>query len=523
MYKKVLEFQDSINQLKDAIIALNNEIETTTDALSLIMWFQKKISDLQMFTNSFPKQLRQEMLTDLKHFSDALKGMKYKIFEQHLNQYVSRIQVTMIFMINYPHLFIENPDEQMSSILDMHDLCRELLWDMYMDAQNPQYYLDLCKNVPLLDSQKKDIFLKLSQKIFSTLLKDVLDEIADRDDERKKDLVNWIKQKYPKASNSTLHHLLSKNKWNALKQDFLVYVKKWLDDMIQSESSKIFSHDFHETMRSLSIFFVFLTNDDELDAMFTTYVSLFVKDALNKSHQSKISQSSHKNNSFISTFMPKFDPSKNVIAPLKPLPDLLKSDIKAYLSSKKINGWCDKLIAIVEKILQKLFTRNEAVRRQRFINKIFSYGYHDCIQDDFFDLLEKYDFHCIDDTKSIQEVSEIVADEQNLNVTIHKEQPIQKNDILIALEWLDALDRWENESRRDYIFRKVSWLSEIFEQIWYSFEDKEKFIASTTDYCLSNDRLYNELKKLIYDIIVKGKKEQYKDGKKYYTFNILIK
>lgn len=59
-----------------------------------------------------------------------------------------------------------------------------------MDAQNPQYYLDLCKNVPLLDSQKKDIFLKLSQKIFSTLLKDVLDEIADRDDERKKDLVN---------------------------------------------------------------------------------------------------------------------------------------------------------------------------------------------------------------------------------------------------------------------------------------------------------------------------------------------
>jgi hypothetical protein len=87
---------------------------------------------------------------------------------------------------------------------------------------------------------------------------------------------------------------------------------------------------------------------------------------------------------------------------------------------------------------------------------------------------------------------------------------------------LNAYDvpRAEWESKKEHLIKKLSWYTGIFEKIWYVFENKQKFIESAADYCYSNVRLDKDIKRIVYDAIVKNKQEQKKIWRNYYTFEM---
>lgn len=68
--------------------------------------------------------------------------------------------------------------------------------------------------------------------------------------------------------------------------------------------------------------------------------------------------------------------------------------------------------------------------------------------------------------------------------------------------------------------KKISWYVDVFQKLWYSFDDKEKFIKQAGDICFSNDRLLKEIKKVIYDIIVKNREEEFRPWRDFYIFKM---
>jgi hypothetical protein len=88
------------------------------------------------------------------------------------------------------------------------------------------------------------------------------------------------------------------------------------------------------------------------------------------------------------------------------------------------------------------------------------------------------------------------------------------------LQKIDSFQRLEWESKKDYLVRKMRWYVDIFEQLWYAFSAKEKFIQSAAEYCYSYAKLDKDIKKIIFDLIVKNKQEQHRDWRNYYTFEM---
>ena len=142
---------------------------------------------------------------------------------------------------------------------------------------------------------------------------------------------------------------------------------------------------------------------------------------------------------------------------------------------------------------------------------------------DFFVLLESYGFSCIDAHKKVEKHSTEekdaflgMSDASDNKISL----PDSKNTILASLSTLDALQRLEWESKKDYLLKKMRWYVDIFEQLGYTFTTKEKFIESSTECCYSNLRLDKDIRRIIYDIVVKNKQEQHRDWRDYYTFDM---
>jgi hypothetical protein len=55
---------------------------------------------------------------------------------------------------------------------------------------------------------------------------------------------------------------------------------------------------------------------------------------------------------------------------LPPLPTGLRDEISHYVYNKNINGNSQKLVAIIEKILQKSLIKKSQLRKQWFLDKI---------------------------------------------------------------------------------------------------------------------------------------------------------
>ncbi len=527
MNKKALSFLDAIQWVIQEIDSLDRTSDDISDIFPRIVMYEEKIMGLKKSSSLLDKQLRQDLYADFTRISSVLKQLKYTIFEEYIDTYLSRMQVTLEFMYHYPHLFLDDTDDQMASIIDMYDVCWRFLWEIYMDSPTPEKYFDLCKNIPLSDEEKNSIVTSLIHKIFSTWIRDAIEHL-DWDDGRKKTMVYSFKASYPKASNSTLHTLLSKNKRAALKKDFLLYIQSWFVDVLKKDDVSFVSRDLHTILRSFAISLTVFSRESFLDSLFDQYITFWTKNSLRASQEKKLSNISSTALSS-SDFLSAFSDSSKDFSSLKPLPNSLVDDMSAYFCNMNLTS-SDKLFIVAQKIIQKLYSKNEYVRKQRFMDKIAWYGYG-CVGDDFFSVLEKHGISCIDGNKSSslswKEKSWVgvfdensCTDSDDMSV-VSSSLSWETQDILLQLESLDMIQRSSDDTKETYLSKKISWCADVFERIGYTFENKKNFIQTTTAYCLSNTRFYKEIKKLLYAIVVKWFQEQRKDGKDYYVFNLL--
>ena len=523
MYKKITDFEQRISSIAYEIVWLDIDIITNPNPFPQLQTLQNKISDLEKTTSHFPSDLKKEMINDLKNFSNSLKCSFYAIFKQYIEQYITNTNLVLLFMINYPQLFSEDFDIESSPFIEIYSLFWHFLADIHVTSSTPELFPELCKNTATLSSeQTKSLVIVLIDKFISTIVQDILSDISDWDDDTKSDLIQKTREMYPKASNNLNQLLRGKNKRNILKQDFLNVSKnamiRWLDE----KYSQLFEGDFHQAINTLSFICMPIADEETIDNMFYTYVSLFLEQQFQKSHQNNTNKTQQKIPSTESVLISTLISSQKNNSGLLSLPEGLHDEISQYITNQKINGNSGRLIVIIEKILQKNLTKNESIRKQWFLDKISSYGLGS-VDYDFFVLLESYGFSCIDAHKKVEKHSTEekdallgMSDASDNKISL----PDSKNTILASLSTLDALQRLEWESKKDYLLKKMRWYVDIFEQLGYTFTTKEKFIESSTECCYSNLRLDKDIRRIIYDIVVKNKQEQHRDWRDYYTFDM---
>ena len=362
----------------------------------------------------------------------------------------------------------------------------------------------------------------LLDKAVFTVINDILEEVGDRDDERKKCLIQDLRLQYPKASKNIDHILLSKNKRNTIKQDFLLTTKKAFSAVLEEQASTIFDKSFHDFMEALSVLFWSFFSEERIDSIFSKYVSLFLEEKFQYSDDKNAYKLEQKSLSTQNMITSALHTSQEISTTLKTLPNGLIGDIRNYLDRKQINGNTEKLLTTIEKIIQRLFMKNESIRKQWFIKKVSSYGFT-CLDDDFFLVLESYGFTCLDTYKKTQEENSKNEDILPSVVESCDNKQIlsdSNSTLLSALQDYDLLDRLAWESKKDYLIRKITWYADIFEKLGYIFISKEKFIQSSAEYCHSNTRLDKDIKRVISDIIVKNKQEQHRSWRNYYAFEL---
>ncbi len=527
--QEIADMEKNLDNLKNQILSINMDIHDNPDIFPQLKEYRQKLSDIVKSSKSLSKlsilskNEQKELDVMLRTFSAALQSVALNTFIKYKEQYVAGVHVAFAFMIKYPQLFIENSDENISIVLHIRDILRHFLAEIYASSSTPEVFADLCQNKSVLShEQTLSLLTTLIDKVISTLIKEILDDISDRDDEQKKSFVQQVRTKYPNASKNLNYILLSKNKRNTIKQDFLTSSKKSLCLVMQEKFTELNDGDFHEIIHSLSVLFMYFgSNEDGIDKMFSKYVSLFLEEQFQQSDHKKTSKLEKKVSGIQQMISSELLDLQRSPTKLEELPPGLKDDIVLYLSKKKINGNYEKLVDVIEKILQKFLTKKKNIRKQWFITKISSYSWP-CVDDDFFDLLAKYGVSCIDETKWLQEE---FYEEENIpeyQWPSHAKHPLsgEKNQILDALHVVDTLECSDGESRNIYLMKKICWYTDIFEQLGYTFDNKEKFIESTAEYCYSNDRLEKDIRRVLYDIIVKNKYEQHKDGRDYYVFSM---
>lgn len=523
MLKKISDFENRVNALQKDILDLDIDIKSNLDVFSWIKILQIKLSDLDQSRSCFSKGMQKQIVADLRFYSTGLKSTLYEILQQYIKQYILALDTLLNFMVQYPHLFLEDSDENKFHLLQIYDVFWHLLADFYAASSTPEVFAELCKNNTVLSREETlSLIAVIMDKFIFTVVKDILAEVSDRDIETKKILVQKIRLQYPNASHKVDHILLSKNKRNAIQQDFLILTKKSFYSMIEEELSQEPDIDFHQAISNISIKFRLISDEQWVNDMFAKYVSLFLESQFQESDQKNTDKKEKKRvspqqNIFASALLA----SQGTSLVLKELPDGLKNEISVYLRTKKLNRNHEKISTLMIKTLQKILTKNESIRKQWFVEKMSSYGLHD-IHEDLFVLLEKYGFSCTDINKSLSEDHcELEVIECWKTIATPKE-PLSdaKNKILVDLDAFDALERLEWESKKKYLIKKMRWYGDVFEQLGYAFDNKEKFIESSAEYCYSNPRLDKDIKKIISDIIFKNKQEKYKDWRDYYVFNM---
>jgi hypothetical protein len=264
---------------------LNLDITTNSDPFPQIAILKNKVSDLEKSTSYFPSNLKKEMVNELKNFSNGLKYAVYEIFKQHIVNHIENADVALKFMINYPHLFSESCDIESSPILELYVIFWHFLADIYVISPTPEIFPGLCNNTVTLSSeQTKDLVLALANKLMSTVVNDIVDDVSDRDDEMKIGLVQEIRKTYPHASKNVNHLLLSKNKRNTLKQNFLMVSKNALIQILDQEFHQLFDEDFHQVINNLSLSCMPVVDVETVQNMFYNYVSLFLEEQFQKSN-----------------------------------------------------------------------------------------------------------------------------------------------------------------------------------------------------------------------------------------------
>lgn len=523
MYKKISDFEQNVDAIRTEILWFDTDIENNPDSFFQLENLKKRLAAIEKSTSCFPTDLKKEMLTDLKFFSNALKALIYDIFKQHIDKHIADANIVLMFMIKYPHLFADDTDYEPSTLFQVYTVFWRFLAEMYVSSPTPEVFTTLCKNGSHLSHEEtKSLIVLLVNKFMSTIIKDMFDEVSDWDDVIKKDFVQKTRTKYPNASNHINHILLSKNKRNAIKQDFLVATKNAFLLVLDQEFSGLFDGDFHDALSILAISCMPISDEDALHTMFSTYVSLFLDEQFQKSDRKNTYKQEQKTLSTENMLTSVFMTSQKNSPLLKALPAGLHEQILQYIPNEKVNGNREKLIAIIEKVLQKISTKNESVRKQWFLDKIWSYGFG-CIGDDFFALLEPYGFSCVDTHKKVEkpsveekDISLDVSDVSDNTISL----PDSKTTVLASLCVIDAIQRLEWESKKDYLLKKTRWYADAFEQLGYTFLTKEKFIESSAEFCHSNLRLDKDIRRVIYDIVVKNKQEQHRDWRDYYTFDM---
>ncbi|MFA7298254.1 MAG: hypothetical protein WC010_01275 [Candidatus Absconditabacterales bacterium] len=522
-------YQNKLSIVEEKISSLDVDIGSNQDIFSLIKDLQNTISDIEKSKASYRKITQKQIISDLNAVSSELTHKLYQVLVQYMEKHILSVDVLLHFLIKHPYLLVEDINEKKSHFLELNDVCWRLLIDVYVDSSSPEVFAELCKNNNVLThKQIISLFTTIIDRFIFEVTKKILKEVGDWDNETKHILTQKIRTQYPKASKKMDHILLGKNKRNTIQQDFLLISKKSFCGLLNDEISKIseadfYNLDFHQIVSEVSINLMLVSDHESVNHMFFTYVSLFLEEQFQKSNHNNIIRQENKPRSIQNMIASALTPSQNSPIKLKDLPNGLKDDINTYLQHKNINGDCEKISNGIEKILQKFFTKNNDIRKKRFKEKIISYG-ADCIDDDFFVILEKYNFVCIDDDKSIldsEELSKIdIVECPEIMPTNNVEPFSDENNILLTS--LDVFDipRLKSESKSEYFTKKMCGYTHIFEQMGYIFDNKEKFIETASAHCLSNIRLDKEFKKVICDIIMKNKKEQKKRGRDYYTFEM---
>ena len=380
--QEIADMEKNLDNLKNQILSINMDIHDNPDIFPQLKEYRQKLSDIVKSSKSLSKlsilskNEQKELDVMLRTFSAALQSVALNTFIKYKEQYVAGVHVAFAFMIKYPQLFIENSDENISIVLHIRDILRHFLAEIYASSSTPEVFADLCQNKSVLShEQTLSLLTTLIDKVISTLIKEILDDISDRDDEQKKSFVQQVRTKYPNASKNLNYILLSKNKRNTIKQDFLTSSKKSLCLVMHEKSAELSDGDFHEIINSLSVLFMhFGSNEDGMDNMFSKYVSLFLEEQFQQSDHKKTSKLEKKVSGIQQMISSELLDLQRSPTKLEELPPGLKDDIVLYLSKKKINGNYEKLVDVIEKILQKFLTKKKNIRKQWFITKISSYS-----------------------------------------------------------------------------------------------------------------------------------------------------
>lgn len=521
MYKKLSDLEEWLNDIANWIRSLDLNVETNPSIFSQLQEYNVQVNSLTASVSGFQKDARKEALLAIKELSSVTKSLVQLIYMEHIEKYIMNIHTKLTFLIEYPHLFVDEIEWENDDVFDavrMHNELWYLVGEIFATSDTPELFPELCKNTSKLSPQDiSSIVNKLIRKVFTMIIKKVLDDAADWDIEKKKQLTQKIRSQYPQASNKYNHILLSKNKRNAIKEDFLVASQESLIYMFTNDSKAFFSYDFHHIINNLSIFFLSLTNEEDLDVVFTKFVASFLAEQFQNSEKKnteKKQQESYSSANILSVFTS----NKMSSLSLAPLPEQLLFDIQTYVFAKKHNENCEKAMRSIEKRLQKILSKKETIRKQWFKNKINSLHW-DCIDDDFFLILQAHGFVCVDDNKL---PFEWVCDEDN-NIgefASDDNSPIFSQEKNILLDHLRALDveRDNEESKEAYVAKKILWYVEIFSELGYVYENKKKFIDMLTNDCTSHPRLLKDVRKTLYALIMNNKQEQFKPWRNYYSF-----
>lgn len=521
--KKIGNFEDRVNHISDIVSWLDFDIKTNPTVLSSIKELQNELFDIEKSTSTFSRALKRDLLIDLDKYSKGLKGALCDVLTQYIEEYVVKMRVLFLFMLKHPHLFVDKIHDRKISDFDyIHHGSWRFFAKHYAFSSSPEVFVELCKNNNVLSHEEIfKLLIKLIDSFVSNVIFGILSEVAHRNDETKKEVTQKIRLQYSHASKSVDHTLLSKSKRAAIQDDFLNITKEACRLKLEKDFSEISNLDFHKIVPIVSLNLFIMADEEYVSRGFSSYVSLFLENQFQKSNANNLIK---KENVPIS----KKQMIEAVVldediktSPLEPLPLGLKDEIKTYLVQKKNTSNLEKIASAIEKILQKFLTRKDVIRKQWFIEKVASYG-SNCIDNDFFVLLEKYGFSCVDVNKSINEDS---TEEEILQLFL--ENPIsqellsdpQRNK-LTTLDALDTLERLEGESKKAHLLKKMSWYADMFQELGYSFDNKKKFISDAAEYSYSNPRLDKEIKKILNDVIVKNREEEHKFWRGFYVFDM---
>jgi len=196
----------------------------------------------------------------------------YNLLFQYTEQYVFRMDAFLKINIKYLWLLEDVSDEEEVNSFNVYRVLWTFLSDMHVSS-DPEILVELSKNNNVLSSEQTlSLLLDLVDKFIRTIIRDIFDDVGDRDDETKKNLVEKLRIKYPHASHKFDYALMSKNKWNSIQKDFLLFLKTNFCALIVEESPKLHDFDFHQTIKYLSLRCISIVDEDILHTMFSTYV-----------------------------------------------------------------------------------------------------------------------------------------------------------------------------------------------------------------------------------------------------------